>query len=621
MSKLVFDIETNGLLHELDKVLCLITQDVDTGSINVYADGLGYQRMSDGIRALEKADALIGHNIINFDLLALKQVYGFEPRQDQKVFDTWIISQVNRYQRPDVARGQGLGAWGDKFGFEKDEWGKTVDWPNATLSNKMIEYCQRDVELNTKVYHHLLNEISSIVEKKPLFREGLRVEHDVARFNAMVKTKGWLFDMDKAKEVLSVLQRKMADIEYIIEPCLPEIVTLKDKEPKVAKYTKAGWYTSTTARILTEYLGFKVIPEDAMKPEPPIEPGQEFQRKNVEPGNMGNMECVKEYLFSVGWQPDDYNVKPYFENGKKLWKKMGPKLTTTSLEKLGETGKYIDEYYTLRSRKSVLEGWISLASRDGRLRGNMWTIGTPTFRCRHEVIANLPAVDAVFGRELRELFVAEPGYKVVGADSSGNQFRALCHYANDDALTTQVLSGDIHQFNADIIGTDRRTAKSWIYAFLFGAGDAKLGKVLTNVSNAAKGKQSREAYASQIPGLRKLIDGIQSMAKRQGWLPGLDGRAVFVQSDYQALNYLLQAAEGVTCKAAVSYAMNKIEAEGLDAYPTLFYHDEQAWVVREDQADRVKEILEESFREGPKLFGVDIMDGEGEIGNNYAEVH
>ena len=83
----------------------------------------------------------------------------------------------------------------------------------------------------------------------------------------------------------------------------------------------------------------------------------------------------------------------------------------------------------------------------------------------------------------------------------------------------------------------------------------------------------------------------------------------------------MQSAEGLTCKAAVSYAMNKIKEEGIDAYPTLFYHDEQAWVVKEDQAERVKEILEESFREGPKLFGVTIMDGEGCIGDTYAAVH
>ena len=614
MKKLVFDIETNGLLHELDKILCLITQDPDTGTVNIYGDGLGLPSISEGIRALSMADALIGHNIINFDLLALELVTGFKPKDTTKIFDTWVISQVCRYKR---THKQGLGGWGDFFGFEKDEWGSTVDWPNAVLSTKMVEYCQRDVELNTKVWRHLLNEINPIALKNPLFRKGLEVEHDVAKFNAAVKTKGWLFDKEKAKKHVDTLSRRMLDIEYCIVPALPTIERAIDKEPKTPKYTKAGWYTATSARIISEYLGRKVIPEDAMLEEPPIKPGEEFQRIESTPGNMGNMDCVKRYLYTIGWEPDEFNRK--FINGN--WINTGPKLTTTSLEKLGNTGKMIDEYYTLRNRKSVLEGWISLASNDGRLRGNMWTIGTPTFRCRHEVIANLPAVDAVYGRELRELFICEPGYRVVGADSSGNQFRALCHYANDPNLTRQVLDGDIHQFNADIIGTDRRTAKSWIYAFLFGAGDAKLGKVLTNVSDAKAGKRSRDAYASNIPGLGKLIKNVQAVAKQNGWIPGLDGRRVYINSDYQSLNYLLQSAEGITCKAAISYAMNKIKEEGIDAYPTLFYHDEQAWVVKEDQAERVKEILEESFREGPKLFGVTIMDGEGCIGDTYAAVH
>ena len=618
MKTLVFDIETNGLLHELDTILCLVTQDPGSGDINVYSDSLGHDSIAAGLRALSTADNLVGHNILGFDLLALNTVHGFQPRPEQKVFDTWIISQVMAYKRNHK---HGLAGWGERFGFEKDEWGSTVDWPNAVVSQKMIDYCVRDVELNTKVWHQLLNEVNGLAETKPLIREGLRVEHDVARFNSMIKTRGWQFDMDKAQQHLNTLTKMMIDIEYCIVPVLPQIKTTIDKEPKTPKYTKAGWYTATTARMLSEYLGRRIIPEDAMSDNPPIQPGEFFQRIEIEDGNMGNMECVKDYLFSIGWEPDEYNHKPYFENGKKLWKRMGPKLTTTSLEKLGDTGRMIDEYYTLRSRRSVLEGWIALASKDGRLRGNMWTCGTPTFRCRHEVIANLPAVDAVFGRELRELFIAEPGYKVVGADSSGNQFRALCHYANDPNLTKQVLDGDIHQFNANIIGTDRRTAKSWIYAFLFGAGDAKLGKVLTNVSNKTIGKKSRDKYASQIPGLGDLITRVQHLVKHQGWLPGLDGRAIFVGSDFQALNYLLQAAEAVTCKAAVSYAMNKIQAEELNAYPALFYHDEQAWVVAAEDADRVKEILEESFREGPKSFGVTIMDGEGQIGQTYADVH
>ena len=612
MKRLCFDIETNGLLHEMDRVLCLITQDVDTGSINVYADGLGFPSIADGLRALGKADALIGHNIIGFDLPALKQLHNFEPTG--KVFDTWTISKTCSFVRSGMGFGQGLADWGYKFGFEKDEWGKNQDWPSfKAATTKMIEYCRRDVELNTKVFWHLMREINVQVAKNEKFKDGLRIEHDVAQFNTDVKTKGWLFDMDKAAKHLKTLNKMMDEIESVIEPQLPPITKFIDKEPKAPKFTKAGWYTATTARMLSEYLGRTVLPEEGKDNTITT-----FQRKVEEPMRLGNLNELKEWLLTQGWVPDEYNRKQI--NGH--WQNTTAKLTSTSLEKLGEIGKQIDTWTTLRNRRSVLEGWIESASGDGRLRGNMFTIGTPTFRCTHKVIANLPAVDAVFGRELRELFIAEPGYKVVGADSSGNQFRSLCHYVNDDALTDQVLNEDIHQYNADILGTTRRIAKTWIYAYLFGAGAAKLGKVLNGTANTKIGQESKDKYASAIPGLKKLNDSLQTAWKASGGsIPALDGRRVYVGQDYQCLNYLLQSAEGLTCKAAVSYAMNKIREEGIDAYPTLFYHDEQAWVVKEDQAERVKEILVESFREGPKVFGVTIMDGEGCIGNNYAEVH
>jgi hypothetical protein len=101
----------------------------------------------------------------------------------------------------------------------------------------------------------------------------------------------------------------------------------------------------------------------------------------------------------------------------------------------------------------------------------------------------------------------------------------------------------------------------------------------------------------------------------------LDGRRVYVNSAHQSLNYLLQSAEAITCKAAVGYAMNKINEEKLDAYPVIFYHDEMAWVAKESDAERVKEICIESFREAPKDFNVTCMDGDGVIGSCYADVH
>ena len=163
---------------------------------------------------------------------------------------------------------------------------------------------------------------------------------------------------------------------------------------------------------------------------------------------------------------------------------------------------------------------------------------------------------------------------------------------------------------------------------MFGAGDAKLGQVLTGKANASVGKKSRDDFAKGIHGLQQLKDKLTSLWKKtkfqtgEGQIPGLDGRLVFCPSDHQLLNYLLQSAEGITCKAAVSWQMMKIKEEGLRAEPRLFYHDESAWCVHPDDAERVGQILKDSFAEGPKMFGVECMDGGDPcFGNSYADVH
>ena len=189
----------------------------------------------------------------------------------------------------------------------------------------------------------------------------------------------------------------------------------------------------------------------------------------------------------------------------------------------------------------------------------------PTFRCRHEVVTNIPGVDSPGGKEMRSCFVAEEGYKVVGADSAGNQFRALAHYMRDDDFTKSVISGssedgtDVHTRNAEIIGVTRKTAKPFIYALLFGAGDEKLGLITTGVKNRDAGKKARAALMKGLPGLKKLKDrmdnvffGTQAKYGR-GCFPALDGRLVYPESGHQALNYLLQAFEAITTKAALVY--------------------------------------------------------------------
>lgn len=606
--RLTFDIETDGL--DATKIWCLICEDIDTGRIMKYTDENNNHtgNIKAGLSVLQNADLLIAHNGIGFDALQILKIYGID-LYGKKIFDTWIASQVLNYRRPHK---HGLAGWGEHLGYPKFEFDNFTEY-----SEEMVTYCKRDVQLNTVIFKKLMEELTILAASQPLIREGLRSEMEAAKFDAYCRYYGWQFDIEKANKTLNLLLNRMKYIENIIEPNLPAIVKYIDKVPKTPKFTKKGEYTATTARMLSEYFKRPIKPTDTYI----IPAGKEFQRKETVKAALGNMEQVKEYLYSIGWEPDDWKM----ERGVYGWEKKSPKLTTTSLEKVGEHGVLINEWTTLRSRKGVLEGWLNQLQK-GRLHGRLWIVGTPTFRCRHEVIANLPAVNAPWGKELRELLIAEEGRKIVGADSSGNQFRSLAHYVNDPKLTDQILSGDIHQYNADIIGTDRRTAKTWIYAFLFGAGPTKLGQVLTGKKIVKAGNDSIEKYGDAIPGLKGLKDRIEEIWKKtsgstEGYIPALDGRKVYTPQPYQTLNYLLQSCEAITTKSAVAYQLQKIKEEGLDAEPRLYYHDEVAWSAADKDAERVLEILVESFAEGPKNVGVTIMAGEGSIGNNYAEVH
>ena len=620
--RLVFDIEGDAL--HATKIWMIVAKDISTGTIYKF----GSQSISgvmgtieDGIAFLKNADLLIGHNTIGYDIPTIDRLYGTDLLMECKHHDTFVMSQTLNYKRPHK---HGLGGWGEKLGSSKIDFDveKFTQGDDPEVFKEMLRYCVQDVELNAKVYDVLLNEFNKIVKHKPLIKRGLQVEHDTALFNTFVRERGWHFEMEEAKGILGSMHRRMREIENKLEPMMGNKVVFIDKEPKTPKFKKNGTYTATTCRLLSEFFEKEVLPEDTHM----LPAGQTFQRKSIEQSKLGSQEDVKEWLLSIGWKPDEYNMK---KDGFK-WITLGPKLTTSSLEKLGETGKMVDEYYILRHRAGFVEGWINKVegTDDKRLHGNMWCIGTPTFRVRHEVIANLPGVSSPWGKEIRGMLKADPGMVIVGADSAGNQLRGLCHYVGNDDFTNEVRYGDQHQRNADALGCSRPIAKNYLYAYLFGAGDSKLGKTLTGKSNADVGKKSREDFAKGIKGLDELRSNLQNTWKERefkqgiGWFCALDGRPVFASSAHQTLNYLLQSAEGITCKAALSHAWRKIREEGLRAEPRLFYHDEFAFQSHPDDADRVGEILKESFEEGPKEFNVFTMDGGNyQIGDSYAAVH
>jgi DNA polymerase-1 len=617
--RLCYDIECDGL--DPSTVWCLVAIDVDNGTEYCFSDHDGeLDSMYAGIELLKKASSIIGHNIIGFDNVVMKKLYNWSPTNEQKLYDTWTMSQTNNYFR---GHKHGLAAWGKKLEDNKivfDDWER--------YSKRMLEYCIQDVRLNVKVWKILMKEVGQVAATASQYPKYLRAEHDAAEFEAATRVSGWRFDYEGAISLVEELQTEMGAIEKQVEPKLGFHKEFIDKAPKTPKYKKNGEYTATTVRMLSEYFDRNITSSDALLSVPPIKPNMEFQRVREVKTKLGNLEQVKEYLYGLGWEPDDWNVKR-LPSGD--FQRTGPKLTSSSLEKLGDIGRGIDEWTTLRSRLSITQGWIRDSKPDDagvrRLHGRAWNIGTPTFRWRHEVIANLPGAGEQWGRRMRALFLPEQDHVVVGADSAGNQFRVLAHFIGNEDFTNEVLNGDVHQKNADILGCSRSAAKRWIYAYLFGAGAGKLGLYLTGKMDPNVGQRSKDQYAAAIPGLADLKRSLENQwqnsknATGNGFIKGLGGQRVYVKENYQTLNYLLQSAEAATMKIAIGYIKKRIAEEGIECEPRLMYHDEFQYSCKADHADKLGEILVEGLTEAPKILGVNIMSGDYEVGNNLAETH
>ena len=619
--KLIWDVEANGLLSTqgkklaADNIWMVVTKDLDTGKEYIFCDHSDTaEPLAKAWPHLYEAKELIGHNILSYDLPLIKKLLGWTPNPKTILRDTLIMSQVLDYDRFGNGR-HALALWGNYLGQQKPEH---EDWLN--YSDDMLHRCREDVGINEKVYRLLAREMTFYTkdmepDKKKMFFTSMRNEHEVAKLTAEAQAGGWVFNINAARKLQFEMECEIINIEVEMNPKMKMKAKCLDRKTKFPEFKINGGYMARTSSY------FKIPSENGQTSARMID--GEYNRVEFIYPDITSMDAIKLHLYSIGWDPLDWN----WEKVGKEFKKKSPKLCSESLALLGRDGKLIDTYTTTKSRLGILNGWIKNVDEDGRLRGDMFVIGTPTGRSRHKIVVNVPGSDAAWGKEMRSLFGCERGYKVVGADSSGNQFRALCHYIKDQDFTDEVINGDVHQKNADILGCKRSTAKPWIYAFLFGAGLEKLGLILTGVRNKKAGGESRAKFAAAIPGFKRLTDRLMEIVKmcehrkERASIPAIDGRRIYLDSGHKALNYLLQSMEAVTCKGAYVYAMHKMRAEGIEVRPMVLYHDEFQLSVREDQVERAMEIAAESFREAPKAFGVTCMDGEAMSGDNWYETH
>lgn len=585
---LLFDIETDGL--DARTVHCLVIKDTQSGVVRTYVG----DEVAEGVFELMEADQIVGHNVIKFDIPVIERLYGVSFDQTG-VLDTLVLS---RLAYPDLSsidekllqqkiiegkqfRSHSLEAWGCRLNIHKGKY--SGGW--ETFNQEMLDYCIQDVE----VLHALFNKLNS----KSLSQRSVDLEHKVAWICADQERTGFLFDLAKAHELQAKLVGCRANLEQQLKVAFPPL-SLKDGKPVIYKRDN---------------------------PSKGIKAGVPYQKMKVKEFNPGSRDHIYFWLEQkYGWVPTEHTP-----DGK-------PKVDETVLASLEyPEAKLLAEYLMVTKRLGQLaegdQAWLKQVKDDNRIHGGVITNGAVTGRATHSNpnVAQVPANRAPYGSECRALFRAAEGKVLVGADLSGLELRCLAHYMakyDGGVYSRTLLEGDIHSANQAAAGlATRDQAKTFIYAFLYGAGAAKIGSIVGK--GAAAGARLKKRFLHQTPALAKLIEQVQKSSER-GYLLGLDGRRLHIRSTHAALNTLLQSAGALIAKEALCQFSSLISTKGWNdrVKQVAWIHDEIQIESDKEIADEVGQMAVRAFELAGESFGFRVpITGEYRIGSNWAETH
>jgi DNA polymerase I-like protein with 3'-5' exonuclease and polymerase domains len=548
MNRIIFlDIETNT---KFDTIWCCVTK--CDGEVRVWKEASGLRDF------LKKDDQLVMHNGISFDAPILNRLWSTKIRLNQCT-DTLIMS---RLLNPNRENGHSLASFGSRLGLPKIDF---TDYDGG-LSEEMVEYCIRDVELLEKVYHELRREQKSY----GFSDKSVELEHEVAAIISRQERRGFKLDVPKCMELLAQFADRMGTIEQELQQVFPPITTER--------------YSEKTGKRLKD---------------------------DVEVFNPGSRQQIAKRLISLGWKPTKTTEKGsvIVDEG------------TLSGVDFPEA-KLVAEYLMLQKRYAQVKSWTDAVEEDGRVHGKVITNGAVTGRMTHHSpnMAQIPSSSSPYGEECRSCWIVDEGYSLVGADASGLELRMLAHYMKDADYVREVCEGDIHTKNQNAAGLQTRPqAKTFIYAFLYGAGPAKIGSIVGG--GRQEGEQLIGSFLDNTPALKALRSKVERMAEK-GHLPGLDGRRLFVRSSHAALNTLLQGAGAIVMKQALVLLSEKIKKQKIEAHFVANVHDEWQIEVKQDQAETVGKLAVEAITDAGALLKLNCpLTGDYKIGSSWKQTH
>ena len=444
-------------------------------------------------------------------------------------------------------------------------WGKKLNFAKHdidsfdTYTPEMLDYCRQDVNLTHKVMEVLDKEKSKFSTNSIDLEKAIRILVDEQEEN------GFTLDLPKTTTLMA---------------------SLEDEADKLSR--------------------------EATDMFPPTEIQLKTKIKYI-PFNIGSRKQIAERLIEKGWEPDLKTDKGNIIVNEEVLRNINM-----------PEAKMFSRYLLLQKRVSQIKSWIKLCGDDNKVHGKVMTLKTITGRMAHNSpnMAQVPAMYSPYGKECRECWTISDtkNYVLVGTDASGLELRCLAHYMNDANFTNELLNGDIHTANMNMAGlTDRDQAKTFIYAFLYGAGAAKIGKVVGG--NAKQGQKLINRFLSNIPALKTLRNKVQDAAQA-GVIRGLDGRLFRIRSPHSALNTLIQGAGAIVCKQWLINMTSMIRSTGVDAKLVASIHDEYQFEVKNSDVIQFGQITKDAIKETEKDLKLNCqLDSEWKSGLTWADTH
>lgn len=591
MITLVFDTEATGLLDTNPSLHCVQIGDADGEDSVLYGDKEFCDfPLADGIARLRGADVLISHNGLAFDVPLLTRFYPnlFDGKE---LLDTLVMGRLAYPEE----KNQSLAGWGNRLNCPKSEFiGDYAIW-----TEDFAKYARVDIVVGRALYH--------AVKHVRDWGFACDVEHEVHKLLLSQTANGFPFNLERATILEAELRGQLAEVEAKLGKVFPP----KTKERRF------------TPKVNSPKLGYVK--------------GVEHVKTWEVPFDAGSRQHVAERLQDLGWKP----------------KHFGKDGVATVDEKILATLRYpeaklIIERFKISKKLGMLSdganGWLKLAQKDrhgvyrihGRVNGN----GAMTGRMTHSK-PNLAQVDK--DPEMRGLFTARPGWKLVGCDAEGIEARMLAHYIgrfDGGVLADRLVNGDkskgtdVHSANLAALRPlglmTRDGAKTVLYALIYGAGNAKLGAVIKADAREHGGKSpaipptelgilARKALDKSMVGIEKLTAEVSSRKS----FKGLDGRILTPRGTHSALNTLLQGAAALCMKLALLRFHKKWgESMGKDWALVANVHDELECEAKPEIAEALGQAIADAIRDvGESLKLRCPLAGAYAVGNNWQEVH